>query len=481
MTQHSNIKWEQLRDRLAAQFGLYIDESRQKQGDTAVAHRARVLGLTVPAYYELLFTRAGTAELRNLAEQLANHETQFLRNPAHYRALREYVFPTLQRSRPPLQPIRCWSAGCSTGEEPYSIALVALQVFGWPLSRPVEIWGTDLSQQVLDVARRGEYRGRTLANISADYKRWFEPQENGGLSVSAVVRSLVQFEQHNLLDPWPSWAAQLDVVFCQNVTIYFQLSTCQRLVERIYHALNDGGYLFLGFSESLWGVFDGFETVEVDGAFIYRKGAQRRPQRQQRPAQSARPEKPASTFNWPIRRVQRSEPAPRRAEPPRSILEQAQQLRSTGQQRAALDLLNRAPYHERTPALLALTAQLHADLGEHEQAAAEARRALELDVMQETAYFVLGVLEVQNGAWAEGARLLERALYLIPESPTVSFYLAESYRQLGRTAAAQREYRNTVRKLSDIDPTALVDGVAAAWLIETCQRWLELLEKDHRG
>ena len=469
--------WPRIRDRLAERFGLYLDDSRTSQGQSLIAGRSRTLNITPAAYSRLLFTDNGSGELYSLAEYLANHETQFFRNPAHFRVLREYVFPTLQRERPAIRPIRCWSAGCATGEEAYSIAMTALQFWGTPPSRPVSIWGTDLSHIVLDRARQGLYRGRALTNVQSSYRPFFEPSGDG-LHVGALARSLVQFEQHNLLDPLPPWAAELDVIFCQNVTIYFQLATCKQLIERMYHALSPGGYLLLGFSESLWGIFDKFETVELDGAFIYRKTVGPPPIRP-RPAASRQPREdpaPPARPAPPIRPVlpAQRQPAPSQAS---NHLELARELRDAGEQRQALALLAQVAPDERSPAVLALSAQLHADLGQREQAAAEARRALELDVMQDAAYLVLGMLELACGAWIEASRYLERALYLVPNSPTVSFYLAESYRHQGRIPAAQREYRNTLRKLIGLAPTVVLDGVAAGWIQSTCQRWLAAMEQ----
>ncbi|GIV97680.1 MAG: hypothetical protein KatS3mg057_2337 [Herpetosiphonaceae bacterium] len=122
--------------------------------------------------------------------------------------------------------------------------------------------------------------------------------------------------------------------------------------------------------------------------------------------------------------------------------------------------------------MLALVAWLHADLGQWDQAAAEARRSLELDVLQEDAHLLLGVLDMQNGNWTDAAAHFERALYLNSASPVTSFYLAECYRQLGRKDQAAREYRNTLRKLEGRMETELIDGVTVSWLRESCRRWL---------
>nr|MBA3468180.1 protein-glutamate O-methyltransferase [Herpetosiphonaceae bacterium] len=130
MSEFTTPQWMAIRDRLAERFGLYLDDSRMLHGRTLVEARIRALGLTAPAYQAFIATSAGVHELHTLAEQLANHETQFFRNPAHFRCLRESIFPDLQQHRPATRPLRCWSAGCATGEEAYSMAMIALSLWG---------------------------------------------------------------------------------------------------------------------------------------------------------------------------------------------------------------------------------------------------------------------------------------------------------------------------------------------------------------
>ncbi|GIV97679.1 MAG: hypothetical protein KatS3mg057_2336 [Herpetosiphonaceae bacterium] len=265
----------EIRNRLAARCGLYLDESRVPQLTKAVADRMAARQLShVSDYDQLLRSEEGAEELRLLAELLVNHETFFFRNRPHFRALRESILPELHQRYPAGRPIRCWSAGCSTGEEPYSLAITALEVFGMPPVRTTKICATDISLPALQRATAGVYRGRSLTNVTpTQLATYFQPAE-GGYRVRPEVQSLITFQQLNLLDPFPAWAKGIDLIFCQNVTIYFQLATSRELISRFYDALADGGYLFLGFSETLWGIFDRFETVELDGAFAYRKNVQ---------------------------------------------------------------------------------------------------------------------------------------------------------------------------------------------------------------
>jgi chemotaxis protein methyltransferase CheR len=148
-----------------------------------------------------------------------------------------------------------------------------------------------------------------------------------------------------------------------------------------------------------------------------------------------------------------------------------------GDAAAALDLIASAPLRgERAPQMLALAARAHANRGDLDLAVAEAHRALELDPLTMEAHLLIGIIYAGQAQFAEAIRQLERARYLDPEAPLISFHLAECHRQAGRPDVAIREYRNAIRKLSGQPPDRLIDGVAAEWLAETCRRYLTTLQ-----
>lgn len=458
-----------LRDLLASYCGVYFDDTRAGALEAAAQRRAAALGLPPAAYAALPHDRP---ELQRLAELLLNHETQFFRNRPHMGALREVVLPELHRRLPPGAPLRLWSAGCATGEEPYSLAIAALEALGERPGRPVEVWATDLSEAALARARAGVYRGRSLANLTPQQRaRHFTPR-GADLAIAEPVRRLVRFEQLNLLEPFPQNARGVHAIFCQNVTIYFQVSTCRALMERFYQQLDEGGALFLGFSETLWNIFDRFRWREVGGAYVYYKESQREPCRPQQVHSPARPGATATLAPSPARPARPPQP-PDAGE----LVARGQALLDAGQAAAALELFYGAPLAGASaPRLLALTARAHADRGELDLAAAEARRALELSPLTTEAYLLIGLIHARHGRHAAAIGQLERARYLDGEAPAISFHLAECYRQAGRADDALREYRNTIRKLAAHPPDELIDGVAAGWLGETCRHYVAALE-----
>lgn len=493
--QLSGATFEQLRDALAHYSGVYLDQTSQRTLAKGLLQRIASLNMTLDNYIAYVNQPDGRRELQNLAEQILNHETVFFRNQPHVRALRNVILPSIHRRKPAGEPLRIWSAGCSTGEEPYSLAIVALETLGQNLPRPVKIWATDLSHGALTKAQTGWYRGRTLSNVSADMFKQYFTYHGSGWAVRQEVRSLIQFEQFNLLDRFPSKSRGVDIIFCQNVTIYFDLETFRDLVDRFYHILPEGGYLFLGFSETLWNIYDKFQLKEIAGAFVYVKEAPPPPQpqprkvyqwtkekpKEEKPAASTPPTTSASTFKRYETPKVLSYPTTQASETGSDVIQRGKDLLDKGQTEEALTMLYHAPLDgPHAPQTLALIAKAHANRGDLDVAVAEARRAIEMNSLTTEAYILLGVLYAQQGQVKVAAQQLERARYLEPDSALVSFYLAGVYREMNKPDRALREYRNTLRKLAVYAPDTLLDGVAVEWLRDTCDRYLNILEGTRR-
>ncbi|NCC30600.1 MAG: protein-glutamate O-methyltransferase, partial [Chloroflexia bacterium] len=395
-----------LRDVIATTYGLYLDDTRTRTLEAAIQQRSHALGVSAERYTHQLTHQSDQHELQLLTEELLNHETQFFRNRPHMQALREVILPELHQRLPPGQPLQLWSAGCATGEEAYSLAITVLETLGEPLPRPVRIWATDLSSAALTRAKAGVYKGRSLANLTPQQRvRYFEAH-GAELTVASRVRRLVQFDQFNLLDPIPAQGQGIDILFCQNVTIYFQINTCRSLIERFYHTLNDGGFLFLGFSETLWNIFHQLRWREVGDSFVYYKDTAKTDQQQDRRT-LALPADPAPPSRGVPAPVPATRPAPscatrRRASPSQpytnhratsAVIEQIQGLLDTGQTEEALTLLQSLPLvGSAAPQILALMARAHANRGDFELAAAEAHRALELNPLTTEAYCLIGLI-----------------------------------------------------------------------------------------
>ncbi|MEW6432454.1 MAG: CheR family methyltransferase [Myxococcota bacterium] len=239
----------------------------------ALQARMPALGLSdATDYVRRLKQLAGEAELRALLPLVTVGKTEFFRDSRQFEAFQKQVFPrVLEAGLAEGRKVRLWSAGCATGEEPYSLAMVAVEKGA--TEETVDIWATDLNPVAAETASQGVYPARRLVGVSEERVQRFFFEAHGRYEVVPLVRKLVRFEPHNLAAPvWPQvHAGSLDVIFCRNVIIYFDQPTIVGVMERFYEALRPGGWLFLGYSESLFKISTRFEMVEVGGTFAYQR------------------------------------------------------------------------------------------------------------------------------------------------------------------------------------------------------------------
>lgn len=262
------------RDLIHRECGLYFGDNKRAFLSSRIGKRlaAKSIG-SFYRYYRYL--REGGSEqeeeLLRLLDVLTINETSFFRNQPQFDFLEQIVIPELaERKRRANDPsFRVWSAGCSTGEEPYSIAISALEMLTPWSSWDVRIFASDLSLTVLERADRGIYPESKLAAVEeARRRRYFEARPEG-FRVRDEVKRLVIYDFHNLKHE--NGLRDLDVVFCRNVLIYFDPEEQHRVVAKLVRALKPGGYLFLGHSESVQGKVDELKFVHHERGTAYRK------------------------------------------------------------------------------------------------------------------------------------------------------------------------------------------------------------------
>jgi len=229
------------------------------------------------AYWETL--QSDPFEELQLFELATTNETFFFRNTAQFRYLKERIIPSLElQASQEKSSFRILSAGCSTGEEPYSIAMTLLDALGTAETRVAQIVAGDLSENCLRIARKGYYDQDRLAKLPSGYQHRFMTEADGGARVSAELRSLVRFIRLNLDDLMnsdsPAWNHGLglfEIIFCRNVMIYFAPECQQKLVDTLYRLLKPGGYLFTGDAEPLHLFSHEFRPVAEADCLIYQK------------------------------------------------------------------------------------------------------------------------------------------------------------------------------------------------------------------
>ena len=216
--------------------------------------------------------RSGAGPLRERTiEAMTTNETSWFRDNHPFRALREKILPELARAQ--RNPVRIWSAACSTGQEPYSISMTVhdlQQSRPGLLPGPVQIVATDISTEVLKVARQGRYDGLSMARgLGGDRRERFFRPVGDEWEVRPEIRARVQFRPLNLLQSY-ALLGRFDVIFCRNVLIYFSTDSKRDILERMARTLNPGGYLLLGGSESITGLSDAFALERYAGGVVYR-------------------------------------------------------------------------------------------------------------------------------------------------------------------------------------------------------------------
>lgn len=272
--QISDAQYQQLCRMVYELSGINLGDQKRELLKARLAKRFRALGYTdVRAYMDLLRSDTSGQEIVNFLDVITTNKTDFFREPQHFDFLTQEILPNLDRICGPGGEFRLWSAACSSGEEPYTLAIVLMQNRGLLGRRRVSIVASDLSTKVLASAQRGVYAGERVAGIPRDIlTRYFQKGQNrwqGHVRVRPELRELVRYQRINLMDSF-SFDQPFHVIFCRNVMIYFDKLTQERLVEKFRHTMVNGGYLFVGHSESLAGIKHGFKFVRPA---VYRKGA----------------------------------------------------------------------------------------------------------------------------------------------------------------------------------------------------------------
>jgi len=235
--------------------------------------RRRIVALKLGGYdeyYDYITTGAGRqTEIQNFIDAVSTNETYFYRETAHFSALTGSVLPDLFSRR---KRLRLWSAGCSTGEEPYTLRLVLEETLGAAASGAIEIIATDINEEVVATARRGIYRERSIRLVPpATLKKWFDDKPDGTWQVKRELGQSIDFRVQALLKQPPP-ERNFDIIFCRNVMIYFDKPTQAHLVDDYFGSvLAQDGYLFIGHSESLTGTSRRFRFMRGLKAPIYQK------------------------------------------------------------------------------------------------------------------------------------------------------------------------------------------------------------------
>ena len=264
-----------IRDLICDYCGIYFGESFKFLVERRLQPRLPVYGLTsFRDYYRLIkYGREREAEFDEIVERVTTNETYFFRESYQLSAFTDEIVPLVTAGRSPGDHLRIWSAGCSTGEEPYTIAML-LDACAAVRGFSFEIFGNDISRKVLRTARAGVYTQASFRTTPPQMVDRYFVREGRALRVADRVRNGVSFGHLNLMDTNAlALIGNVDVIFCRNVMIYFDTASRARLVDAFHRKLRPGGFLLLGHSESLINESTAFELAPLKNDMVYRKPA----------------------------------------------------------------------------------------------------------------------------------------------------------------------------------------------------------------
>lgn len=267
-----------IRDLIFEHCGIFMPENVKFLLERRLRPRLDVLSAnTFREYYRTVkYARDRSHELDEIVELVTTNETYFFREQHQLAAFTKEIIPSLLAGRSPRDPIRIWSAGCSSGEEPYTLAMLLTEL-PLPGGMSFEIFGSDISRKVLRLARAGSYRDSSFRDTDPSYVQRFFTRDGRNFQLVDEIRNKVTFGLLNLMDDAAlALVANVDVVFCRNVMIYFSKASRARLLTSFYRKMRAGGYLLLGHAESLVNVSTDFEIVALKNDIVYRKPASAR-------------------------------------------------------------------------------------------------------------------------------------------------------------------------------------------------------------
>lgn len=489
---------ERFRTAIAGRLGLHFDESKSGFLADVLRRRFDATRLKADEYLARLESWPPNEELGPLARELTVPETYFFRNADQYRALTELVLPERLAVRCATKRLQILSLGCASGEEAFSLAMVARDTIADP-AWDISILGVDVNPAMIEKAARGRFSAWALREMPEhDRQRWFRP-EGRDFVLDEVVRASVRFETRNLIDDDPRFwhDATWDVVFCRNVIMYFTPEQAQALLGRIARALCPGGYLFAGHAETLRGLSNDFHLRHTHGTFYY----QRRDDKSRPLGRGPRPLSPdqvgaataaappacgtsalpipsltavvpdADTWVDAIRRAServaaltescREKRSPKRPHPdliPRAWdLGLALELLRKERVVDALALIDRLPPESgRDPDVLLLRAVLLTHGGQLARAEDACRRLLEVDELSAGAHYLLALCREGVGDSADALYHDQVAAYLDPVFAMPRLHLGLLARRSGDPAAARRELGHALVLLQREDASRLL-------------------------
>lgn len=480
--------YTQFRDLILGHTGLYYPDKKRHELEAGVRQalsEAPSHIKSAQAYYQYLrygATPQARQEMARLINRLTVGETHFFRDSAQFDALARDVLPALiARKRaaaaaldvtPPASPqLRLWSAGCASGEEAYSLAILLHQLIPDIENWRIFILATDINEELLAKGRQAIYSEWSFREERAKASRadYFRPYRQG-YQLQPQIRRLVTFTRHNLIeDPFPAVQTHtvfMDLILCRNVTIYFQPEVTRQVAGRFHEALVDGGWLVVGHAEPSATTYQAFTGHILQGTLLYQKAAPRpspvTPAANGAAVNSPLPSPPPATPEPaplpPPRRTDLLPSLPASLRPaPQDAYAVARELLSRGQVEKAIAMLEDECQQEAAPAVAqCLLGRAYADLGQWQKARDWCQKAQAADPLLPEVYYVLAMVHEHEGNLEPAIDNLKKVVYLDQDRPLAYFNLAMLYKKRAQVGLARRALQTAIRKIKPWPPDKII-------------------------
>jgi len=482
----------ELKKNIKSSYGLSLDNQRVFDLESALKERMTLTKISsINDYLELVLSRQGEKELEELVSLLSIGETGFFRTPQQFWALRDFVFPELLKTKRCRddKKIRMLSAGCATGEEAWTLAIMALESIPEQENFEIEVVGCDLNKKFIEVARGGKYPHKRLKNVDKEFKDKYFDQREGYFYVKSQLKPLVRFIRFNLgNDDYARLSPEegFDLIFCRNVLIYFDQVALPSILKNFHKILNNPGYLFLGYSESLYGLDSKFSSVYVPGTFYYKKlpaGEQREKGIKAKVKKSA---KPWDKFEPHFSLVREQEgPDKLRDKKPLEQVKIEEQVLSEGELwDKAIEWFEQEDFKKAKVYFEKMTrssvyaglgytglALIFGNLGEQEKAENYLEKAFKEDSFIAEAYYLSGLLAERKENLESAIESYRRAIFLKSDFVMAHFNLGNLYLRLSDLENARREFKVVYSLLkAGMEKVYLSTG----WSGESLKSWVKL-------
>jgi chemotaxis protein methyltransferase CheR len=478
--------YERFRAFIRQRTGLDFNEDKRRLLSWGLAKLLQVTACgSLDRLYAQLWQSSTTGALWDvLIGVLTVGETYFFRHTPHFDALARHILPAIMAQHAAgNRRLRIWSAGCASGEEPYSIAIVLKELVPYLDSWDVFILATDINREALHKARQGVYSGWSFRGVEKPIRdKYFQAQGNQ-FALADEIKRMVTFEYLNLIaDPYPSLATNtnaMDLILCRNVTIYFSAEITQAVVRGLSRCLTDEGWLIPGPSEPNLVHYSDFDPRNFPGAVVYQK---------HKPPPNGKLFTPATTAAYVSKaravaaRVELPRPKPAAfarpsVTPPPDAYQTALELLQAGEVEQAFAKLSEklAQNADFAPAHSTL-GRIYANQGNLSEAARWCERAIELDKLQPEPYYTLSMIYQEQGKLDAAAEALRKAIYLNREFVLAHYNLAQIHIRQRQKELARKTLQNVQRLLAGKPKDELVpegDGLLVGRLLELVDAYLE--------